>query len=186
MFSACSFNASKPAPMFKVSGTLNYQKQITLPENSRVIVIWQVTADDPDYGHVYGEGKIYSENNTFEIEFDSPPPSEALNWSGSSALGVGFVIITTDQSIETGKLTSDAFSTDVILGASGQYALIYVNGKFELMEERYWFTDYIQGYSVGKGVDIPDSVFDGFEPVDPTAMEIIIDDFEDIEFPNWT
>ena len=171
---------------FKVSGTLNYRKQIQLPENSRVIVLWTVTAVYPDYGYVFGEGTIDFSNNTFDIEFDEPPPFEALNWLASDALGVGTVIITTDQTLESGKILQENFSTADIQGASGQYGIIYVNGNFETLEMADWINKFNQGYSAGKGIEIPNSVFDGFEPIDPTTIEIIIDDFENIEFVNWT
>jgi photosystem II stability/assembly factor-like uncharacterized protein len=171
---------------FRASGTLNYRKQIQLPENARIMVLWSVTAVDPDYGYVFGEGTMNFNNNSFNLVFDEPPPSEALNWVGSSALGVGIVIITADQTLKSGNKLPESFSTADILGAAGQYGIIYVNGSFEMLEKGGWFNEFNQGYSAGKGVDIPDTVFDGFEPIDPATIKIIIDDLENIEFVNWT
>jgi hypothetical protein len=171
---------------FRASGTLNYRKQIQLPENARVMVLWSVTAVSPDYGYVFGEGTMDFNNNSFELVFDGPPPSEALNWVGSSALGVGTVIITTDQTLKSGNRLPESFSSTDILGATGQYSIIYVNGSFETLEKGGWFNEFNQGYSAGKGIEIPNTVFDGFEPIDPTTIEIIIDDFKNIEFVNWT
>jgi hypothetical protein len=174
------------APPFTVSGTLNYRKQIQVPDNARVVVVWGVTAVSPDYSYVFGEGTIDFENNSFEIEFNGPPPSEALNWVGSSALGVGVLIITTDQTLGTGILLPESFSETDILGASGQYRIIYANGNLETLEKLLgWLNAFNQGYSAGKGIEIPNSIFDGFEPIDPTTIEIIIDDLENIEFVNW-
>jgi hypothetical protein len=48
-----------------------------------------------------------------------------------------------------------------------------------------WYNEFNPGYSAGRGLDDPDSVFDQFEPVDPTIIEIIIDDMENIQFVNW-
>ena len=96
------------------------------------------------------------------------------------------MIVTTDQTLQPGILSPESFSEPDILGASGQYSILYVSGNFETLDREDWFTGFNQGYSVGKGIDIPDSVFDGFEPVDPTTIEIIIDDLENIEFVNWT
>ena len=38
----------------------------------------------------------------------------------------------------------------------------------------------------GKGIEIPDDTFDGFELVDPGSVEIIIDDLENLDLVNWT
>ena len=40
-------------------------------------------------------------------------------------------------------------------------------------------------FEVGKGIEIPDNNFDGFEPVEPSTVEIIVSDLGDIEFVNW-
>jgi len=174
------------AAPFSVTGSLNYRKETQIPENARLLVLWSVTADYPDYTYLFGEGTIDVGTGSFQLVFDGPPPSEALNWMGSSALGVGVVIITTDQTLQFGKMLPDALSTADILGASGQYSIIYVNNGFEMGEYIPWFNEFNPGYSIGKGVDIPDNVIDEFEPIDLRTFEIIIDDFEKIKFVNWT
>jgi hypothetical protein len=170
---------------FTASGTMKDRKQIQLPENARVVVVWVVTAGNPNYDYVFGEGTIDYGNKSFKIEFDEPPPSEALNWYDSGALGVGIVLITTGQRLENGVFSPDSVINTDVLGASGQYCIIYAEGNFETLGMGSWLKDFNQGYSVGKGIKIP-SDFDGFEPIDPTTIEIIIDDLENIEFVNWT
>jgi photosystem II stability/assembly factor-like uncharacterized protein len=169
-----------------ISGPLNYHNDVSLPANARVLAVWGVSAESPDYSYIFGEGRINFANNTFELRFNEPPPSEALNWLGSSALGVGVVIITTDQTLQPGKVTSESLSNEEILGASGQYDIIYVNNGYEIGEYLPWYNEFMPGYNVGKGVDDPNSVFDSFEPVDPGTLEIIIDDLRNIQFVNWT
>ena len=171
---------------FKVSGPLNFRKHIQLPENARVLVVWSVTAGYPDYSYVFGEGTIDINNNSFEIEFDKLPPPESLNWYDSGVLGVGTVIITTNQALKTGSMLPESFSESDILGASGQYSIIYVNGNFETLGGLNWCNQFNQGYSAGKGIVIPNSAFDGFEPINQTTIEIIMDDLENILFVNWT
>jgi competence protein ComEC len=168
---------------FTVSGTLDFRKQVELPEDARVIVIWGVSSTYPDYDYLFGEGRIDFENNTFEIVFDEAPPDEALNRLDSDALGVGTVMITTDQTLEPGKISMEAFSKVDILGASGQYGVIYREGNFANVP---WSNEFHQGYGVGKGIDLPDGTFDIFEPADRTTIEIIIDDIKNIKFVNWT
>ena len=43
---------------FTVRGPLRYQKDVQLPPNARVLVLWSVTAEYPDYGYIFGEGTI--------------------------------------------------------------------------------------------------------------------------------
>jgi hypothetical protein len=172
---------------FRASGTLDFRKPVQLAENARVIVIWSVVSASPGYAYVFGEGTIAPNDSSFEIVFAEPPPPQALNWYGTNALGVGIVIITTDQTLMSRSTLPETSSNAGVLGASGQYGLIYIHGSFEAFAEDGWWDTFDQGYSAGKGIEIlGGSVFDGFEPVDPTLLEIIIDDIENIEFVSWT
>jgi photosystem II stability/assembly factor-like uncharacterized protein len=170
---------------FTVTGPLNYRKDIQLPENARLLVLWFVIAEDPQYIYTFGEGSMDPASNSFELVFDGPPPSHALNWMGSSALGVGLLVITTNQALQTGTISPEFLPANEILGVSAQYSIIYANNGFEIGEYMPWFNEFNPGYSVGKGVDVPDSAFDAFEPVDPWTLEIIIDDLEKIALVNW-
>ena len=171
-----------PEAGFVVSGTLKNDGQIQLPENLRVLVLWNVGAD-PDYNYFFGEGTVNAEDMTFEIVFDKDPPSEALT---ANALGVGYIILTTDSDLEEGIVPQDYDYSQNTLGAAGQYGVVFTNDKIADIEELEWPQQFPKGYGVGKGVAIPDANFDAFEPVDPSSVEIIVDDPENIEFVNWT
>lgn len=173
---------------FVVSGTLSNDNQTQLPENLKVVVIWTAaTETGEDYIYLFGEGAVDAENMTFEIVFAENPPSDALL---ADALGVGFILLTTDSDIEEGIVSEDD-EDDLFqnaLGAAGQHGVVFTTDKLDSLslEEVGWLQQFPRGYSVGRGVKIPNSSFDGFEPVDPSSVEIIVDDMDDIELVNWT
>ena len=171
-----------PEAGFVVSGTLRNDKQIQLPENLRVLVFWNVGAD-PDYSYFFGEGTVDTEDMTFEIVFAEDPPSDALT---VDALGVGYIILTTDLDLEEGIIPQEYDFAQDFLGAAGQYVVVFTNDKIADLEELEWSQQFPKGYGVGKGIKIPNSTFDGFESVDPSSVEIIVDDIENIEFVNWS
>jgi len=172
---------------FVISGTISNRKQVQIPSNVRVLVVWMVMTTDPDSGYIFGEGKINLESNTFEIILDKEPPVGALNWVNGNGLGVAQIILTTDQTLDEGIVqASDSDILPNILGWSGQHALLYIEEDLSYLDEIQWIDQFPPGYSVGEGIKIPNSTFDGFRPTDPTDIEIIIDDFENIEFANWS
>ena len=136
---------------FRASGTLDFRKPVQLPENARVIVIWSVISASPGYAYVFGEGTIALNDSSFEIVFDEPPPPQALNWSGTAALGVGIVIITTDQNLMSRSTLPETYSNAGVLGASGRYGLIYIQGSFEAFTEGGWWDRIRSGLQRRKG-----------------------------------
>ena len=173
-----------PEVGFVVSGTLRNDKQIQLPENLRVLVFWNVvTGEGDDYLYLFGEGTVNAEDMTFEIVFAEDPPADALN---ADALGVGYILLTTDSDLEEGIIPQEYDLAQNVLGGAGQYGVVFTRDKIADLEEIEWPQQFPKGYGVGKGVAIPDANFDAFEPVDPSSVEIIVDDPENIEFVNWT
>ena len=176
----CPLANSDPEVGYVVSGTLKDNQQAQLPEDIRVLIFWVVSATSPDYTYVFGEGTIDAENMTFEIVLGSDPPVEALN---SEALGVGIILVTADVDLKEGIVPQDYDYYENTLGAAGQYGIIFTNNKTADFEG--WPEQFPEGYGVGKGVKVP-GTFDAFEPVDPSSVEIIIDDLDNIELVNWT
>ncbi len=173
-----------PEVGFVFSGTLRNDKQIQLPENLRVLVFWNVvTGEGDDYLYLFGEGTVNAEDMTFEIVFAEDPPADALN---ADALGVGYILLTTDSDLEEGIIPQEYDLAQNVLGGAGQYGVVFTNDKIADIEELEWPQQFPKGYGVGKGVAIPDANFDAFEPVDPSSVEIIVDDPENIEFVNWS
>lgn len=50
---------------------------------------------------------------------------------------------------------------------------------------REWAGEFLEGYGVGRGIKIPGSSFEGFEPADADSVELVIDR-DEIEFVDWT
>ena len=97
---SCNETPSGLSTPVTVSGTIENLNGATIPANARVLVVWTVSATSPEYSYVFGSGTIDT-GGSFSITFDGPPPSDALN---AGQLGVGLVILTTDQSLGTGKV----------------------------------------------------------------------------------
>lgn len=173
---------SPSEPVYTISGTLHPAREITLPVKTRVLVMWMVLAEDPGYIYIFGEGDLDFDNYSFVLHFYEAPPPEALNKIDDSVFGLGFVILT-NQNWE-GKMEEENFPTEEIIGISANHAVIYVDGSFEDVPDTGRVADFDQGYNVGEGVDVPDD-FDIFKPVTPDKIQIIIDDFENIEFLNF-
>jgi hypothetical protein len=167
---------------FVASGVLSYRQQVLVPDQARIVVVWAVSAPGSDVGYLFGEGTVNSKNGIFEIVLDTPPPPEALNWVGSTAYGMGVLLITTDPGLGIGILPdSDHVETSTI-GAAERYALIYIYVNLETWAGEGWVNEFDQGYSMGRAVDVPDSSFDELEPVDPTSIEMIIAYWENLQF----
>ena len=116
------------------------------------------------------------------MEFHADPPDEA---TFGGILGVGGIIVVQDDSLEEGFLPGD-FGDNAAIGGAPQHFIIFSSRSPELLENVPWAEPFPQGYSAGKGVEIPDYPFDGFEPVDPSSVEIIIDFQENLDFVNWS
>ncbi len=166
---------------FVVTGRIQNNTQAPMPANTRLVAVWGVSSGTPDYSYVFGEGTINRALGTFRIEFDQPPPVEALN---NGVLGVAFLIATTDQSVKDGDDLISVSTTDLI-GVTARYAVIFVNHQ-DTLYRNTWVASFDTGYSVGVGVKVPGSVFDKFEPVSRSSPILIIDDLANIEIVNWT
>ncbi|HXE85149.1 MAG TPA: hypothetical protein VN513_17620 [Gemmatimonadales bacterium] len=172
-----------PAGSFTVTGHIDNRTGTAIPANTRILGVWNVVSGSPDYSYVFGEGTINRTTGTFEIRFDQPPPSEALN---SNALGVGLIIATTDQSVQAGdSITSSSPPTGVI-GVTAQYAVIFVRNRATI-PATHWANLFPDGYAVGVGVPAqPPATFDTFAPASRTGSVLIIDDLGNIEIVNWS
>ena len=170
-------------PLFVVSGHVRDPNGSLAGSDARVVGIWTADAGEGDYAYVFGSGEIDLEAGTFRMEFVEEPPSEALL---GDLLGVGLLAVV-DGFLEEGLLPDDAF--DEVLGAAPRHYVLFFDRENENAEEALeavlWLKEFGYGYSVGKGIEIPDD-FDGFEPVNPGSVEIIIDDLENLDLVNWT
>ena len=175
---ACQESAG-PAWSLVVTGRIENRTQAAIPADARLLAVWGVSSGTPDYAYVFGEGTINRLTGTFRIEFDQPPPFEALN---RGMVGVAFIIATTDQSMQAGIMTSPSTG---IIGITGQHAVIFVQNRDTSLRTT-WVAEFADGYSVGVGVKVPGEVFDKFQPTSSWSPVLIIDDLANIEIVNWT
>lgn len=177
------------------SGTLRTDDGKEIPKDARVVIFWLVVTE-PSYIYVYGEGTVDAQAGTFELTLDEEPPEKALNWFRNDGLGVGMILLTTDRSLEPGVLPSDYVpDAEEWPGGAGQHAIIYIKGDLNLepgdigfAEDAgvQWLYEFPEGYSVGMGTRVPGASYDGFEPVDPSSIEITVDSLNNIEFVDWS
>jgi hypothetical protein len=166
---------------FVIFGTLTNRTANPIPNGTRLLVAW-AGGGDPDYTYVFGEGTVRTDTNTFELAFTIPPTVTALN---SSGLGVGFLFLTINTTLQGGSDMEDVPETEII-GAAEQYAVIYLaHEPARVRADREWAGNFHTGYNVGKGIDLP-GIFDGFEPVNPSSVEIIVDSLNNLTFVNWS
>ncbi len=183
---------------FRVSGTIRNPKGLPIPPTTKFYALWMVSRTSPDYSYVFGVGTIDIGRGTFEIVFESDPPDEACNSRADSPndpsyvrAGVAYIIAFEDPKnlIIPGVRLGDIDDDDVkLVGAVNNTAIIYRKGTDEACENFFhWLPDFTPGYSIGVGVENPDSK-DFFIPA-PSGytLELLIDDDADsFIFPNWT
>jgi hypothetical protein len=145
-----------------------------------VLVFWGVSATSPDYTYVWGSGTVGT-NGAFSITFDEEPPAAALN---VNQLGVGLVVLTTDQELQEGQLPANYPTTNVI-GISEDHSIIFTrNLDPELLQEIEWAGRF-NGYGLGE-VERNNAGFDSFRSVARDALRLIVDDIANLNPPNWT
>jgi hypothetical protein len=161
-----------------VSGPLTNVSGQPVPVNARVVVAWVVTSAEPDYTYIYGEGTV--EGDAYRVGFPAAPPTVALN---AGQIGVGIVILTSGSGLHSGMRLEDAPANTVLLGGTGNYAVIYK--AVDTVTRVDWADPFPLGFGAGVGVDRPGD-FDAFAPTVPTGLELIVDDIDNIDFVNWT
>ena len=174
----------KPAHLIVVSGTIQNPNGITYSSNARVAGLWSGDVGEGDFGYIFGSGKIDQEAGTFRMELHADPPDSA---SFGGIFGVGVLIVWDGNGeLEEGLFPEEFWDSDAVVGASPRHQIIWSSRDPELLENIPWIEPFPKGYSVGRGIDVPDYTFDGFEPVGPGIVEIILDDLGNLDFVNWT
>ena len=176
--SACSDSNGSSDADFVVRGPLTNVSGQPIPANARVVVAWVVTSGTPDYTYIYGEGTVSA--GTYRVAFTAPPPDQALN---DGQIGVGIVLLTSGTGLHSGMRLEDAPANTVLLGGTGNYAVIYK--AVDAVTRVDWAGQFPLGFSAGAGVERPGD-FDAFAPTDPNGLELLVDDIDNIDFVNWT
>lgn len=177
---ACGDDPTAPVTQITFTGTTTIRNGSTIPSNARVVVIWGVSATSPDYSYVWGTGTI-NPAGAVTITFNGPPPAGALNLG---QVGVGLVVITTDQNLAEGVLPAN-YSTQSVIGASEDYSIIYTTGLTTQTTTAIPWTARFNGYGLGK-VERSTTGFDTFAVADPSTLKLVIDAIANIHVPNWT
>ena len=179
LFAACSDSTGPSTTSVVVSGPLTNVSGESIPGDARVVVAWVVSSGSPDYTYVYGEGTV--QDGSFRVVFRAPPPAEALN---GGQLGVGIVLLTSGPGLHSGMRLEDADpATGLLLGATGNYAVIYKATDPVTFVD--WADAFPLGFGTGVGVERPGQ-FDAFRPTDPGGLELLVDGIDNIDFVNWT
>jgi hypothetical protein len=99
-------------------------------------------------------------------------------------VGVGLVIITTDQTLAEGMVPAN-YTFAGLIGASEDYSIIYTTGLTSETTTGIPWTARFNGYGLGK-VERSSTGFDSFALVDPSTLKLVIDAQANIHVPNWT
>ena len=170
-------------PLLVVSGRIENPKGISYGRDARVVGFWSGDRGEGDFTYVFGFGEIDPEAGTFRLEFHAPPPDSA---SYGGIFGVGALVVVADASLEEGLVPEAFLDNKAILGASPRHYVVFHSGDPEVLRNVPWVEPFPSGLSVGRGIQIPDSFFEGFEPVDPGSVLIILDDLNNLDFVNWS
>lgn len=175
---SCSDDPTGVSLPVTISGVLGGPNASSVPANARVLVLWNVVTG-ADYSYVYGSGTV-ANDGTFTITFDAEPPAGAIN---NGQLGVGLVILTTDQSLAEGQVP-DSYQFPGVIGLSEDHSIIFTkNLAGDIAQD--WPGDFPAGYSVGE-VQRSTTTFDSFVRVGLDDLVIVVDDIDNLTPPNWT
>lgn len=182
-----------------LTGNVRFEEE--LPDNARLLVLWDVTATDPDVTYVFGEGTIDPATKTFRITLPEIPDAGAMNWYDNTAwtptsgepllieLGVAYVIVTTDQQLEQGKYYETYALENKFRGTIDNTCLIYryYRDLPASLCSSEWYSRFDVGYSFGTGVPNTTCAFDGFTPLTSGQPTLIINsDADRFTFVDWS
>jgi hypothetical protein len=160
---------------FGFSGTV---KAPNASADSKLIVIWSVSASSPDYLYKWGDGT--TDGMKFSVTLMGDPPPAAIN---GGFVGVGTIaLVASNYVVPEGQLTSTQ-ANDLeanVLGYSAQHAIIFHSNASQ--SPYPWSNQFSNGYQCGKCVPMGAS-FEHWAPTNCADVELV-----DISQPacNWT
>lgn len=173
---ADSASSGDAATSLQIAGTLFEVGGAMTPAQGKVVIVWFVTGDGPLYK--FGEGT--SSEAQFTVTLDTVPPTGALI---GGSLGIAHaVLVPLDFEVAEGVIVDQRALEAVILGISGQHAVIYrtdpVSGG--------WTDAFPSGYACGECVPAQGGGFDTWTPVDCADVQIEVRDGGGFDVCNWT
>ena len=175
--SACSDDPVSPTYPVTFTGNIQVVNGTTVPANARALVLWGVSAGN-DYSYVWGSGTVGT-NGSVTITFTEEPPLAALN---GNQLGVGLVILTTDQTLQQGQVP-DSYTYPGLIGMSEDYSIIFTKNLSGAIQADW--PGRFNGYGLGE-VERNNAGFDSFKSVARDALKVIVDHLANLDPPNWT
>lgn len=144
---------SKSSPIFSISGDIVFLKNIKIPANHRLSVVWQTS--DTTVGYVWGEGKIDEFNKTFTINFPAYMPDEIIQHfvvCNDLSGGIGYIYLHSDNKIISGVTTLPYRRPQNTIGIVKDRALVYLFGM-PLIENHesnscLWNNSFSLGYNL--------------------------------------
>jgi hypothetical protein len=169
-----------------ISGKIDHPEDMEIPDDARVVIFW--TIPEPYSFYLFGEGELYADADSFQIELVEKPPKQVwLPSKEDAAIAIGTIFLTTNQEISEELLRGNFDLAGNMIGAADDYGLIFVEGSMEGVGID-WMEQFDSGYTIGKAVDLEDEVFSnmqGFVPVEPNGVKIRIMDMDEFRFVNW-
>jgi len=175
---ACSDDPVGVGPPVTVSGTISVQNGATVPANARIVILWGVSSGSSDYAYVWGTGTV-SSTGAWSVTLPTEPPAAALN---DGRLGVGLVLLTTDQGLADGQVP-DNYAWPGLLGMSEDHSVVFTKNVSAAMAADW--PGRFDGFGVGL-VQRSTTSFDSFTRVGLGDIVIVVDDLANLNPPNWT
>jgi hypothetical protein len=183
LFTHCKKDDNKKdeSGLISITGNLDVIKKNVLTSETRVLISWAGTDETSEY--IFGEGTIDIKNNTFKIILKDSLPVQAFYQEG---FGIGHIFLTNDKTIELKQYPKGIDYTKII-GAAGVYTVIFKKkDTLPIDSNLKWSNKFKTGYTIGKGYDIPDAIFDGYLPDNSNSVKITVDELNNIIFTNWS
>ena len=176
VIAACDDDDREPRRSITVSGDVVNHSGAALPEDASVVVLWAL--DDSSY--VWGGGALQEDGTSYAVQLNAPPPEETLLGGG---VAIGLIVAVTGPVPAEGEPLDE---NDAI-GLASNHAIIYVADRDAIPPGvLWWLPNMPDGYSVGTGIERESELFEGFEPVGPGSVELIIDDIDNLHVVNWS
>ncbi|MBK9247578.1 MAG: hypothetical protein IPM69_05570 [Ignavibacteria bacterium] len=168
--SSCkSTSEPEPTAMYTLSGRIDNQNHIALPNDARLVVAWFVVDPHSGYVYTYGDGAINLTNNTFTVKFANKPPYEARPNSG---IGLAYIALVSSAIPQNG-IVSDLPPLMKFYGVVDSAAVIYIEDS-TLSKPTSWISKFSNGYSFSTAV-FSATGYDYFVPAAPSNITLRID-----------
>lgn len=168
-----------------ISGKIENPKDMEIPDDVRAVILW--TIPEPPSFYLFGEGEVYADADSFQIELTEKLPRQAWLPSKEGAIAIGTIFLTTNQEIGEEMLRGNFDLASNMIGAADSCGVIFVEGSTEGMGIQ-WLGQFDSGYTVGTAIDLEDAVFtnmQGFAPMAPNDVTIRIMNMDEFRFVNW-